>query len=65
MKSRRLMGLVRRAEGHTLAHRRMRGVVRRSKIRQPMSELGQKPALPRRNIGVRFALNKQTLTKRV
>jgi hypothetical protein len=27
--------------------------------------LGQKPALPRRSIGVRFALNKQTLTERV
>ena len=26
----------------------------------PMSEMGQKPALPRRSIGVRFALNKQT-----
>ena len=25
----------------------------------------QKPALPRRSIGVRFALNKQTLTERV
>jgi hypothetical protein len=31
---------------------------------QPMSLEGQKPALPRRSIGVRFALNKQTLTKR-
>jgi hypothetical protein len=30
-----------------------------------MSESGQKPALPRRSIGVRFALNKQTLTERV
>ena len=30
-----------------------------------MSEMGQKPALPRRSIGVRFALNKQTLTERV
>ena len=29
------------------------------------SESGQKPALPRRSIGVRFALNKQTLTERV
>jgi hypothetical protein len=27
--------------------------------------MGQKPALPRRSIGVRFALNKQTLTERV
>jgi hypothetical protein len=30
-----------------------------------MSLMGQKPALPRRSIGVRFALNKQTLTERV
>ena len=30
-----------------------------------MSLVGQKPALPRRSIGVRFALNKQTLTERV
>ena len=30
-----------------------------------MSEVGQKPALPCRSIGVRFALNKQTLTERV
>jgi hypothetical protein len=30
-----------------------------------MSQMGQKPALPRRSIGVRFALNKQTLTERV
>ena len=30
-----------------------------------MSLEGQKPALPRRSIGVRFALNKQTLTERV
>ena len=29
-----------------------------------MSPTGQKPALPRRSIGVRFALNKQTLTER-
>jgi hypothetical protein len=27
--------------------------------------MGQKPALPRRSIDVRFALNKQTLTERV
>ena len=27
---------------------------------QPMSEMGQKPALPRRSIAVRFAPNKQT-----
>jgi hypothetical protein len=26
--------------------------------------MGQKPALPRRSIGVRFAVNKQTLTGR-
>jgi hypothetical protein len=32
---------------------------------QPMSEMGQKPALPRRSIDVRFAPNKQTLTERV
>ena len=32
---------------------------------QPMSVQGQKPALPRRSIDVRFALNKQTLTERV
>jgi hypothetical protein len=31
----------------------------------PTSPWGQKPALPRRSIGVRFALNKQTLTERV
>jgi hypothetical protein len=30
-----------------------------------MSLEGQKPALPRRSIDVRFALNKQTLTERV
>jgi len=30
-----------------------------------MSLMGQKPALPRRSIGVRFALNKQTLTELV
>jgi hypothetical protein len=30
-----------------------------------ISEMGQKPALPRRSIDVRFALNKQTLTERV
>ena len=30
-----------------------------------MSLMGQKPALPRRSNGVRFALNKQTLTGRV
>ena len=30
-----------------------------------MAALGQKPALPRRSIDVRFALNKQTLTGRV
>jgi hypothetical protein len=35
------------------------------KVNPPMSEMGQKPALPRRSIGVRFALNKQTLTERV
>jgi hypothetical protein len=34
-------------------------------VGQPMSARGQKPALPRRSIGVRFALNKQTLTERV
>jgi len=30
-----------------------------------MSARGQKHELPRRSIGVRFALNKQTLTERV
>jgi hypothetical protein len=30
-----------------------------------MPPMGQKPALPRRSIVVRFALNKQTLTERV
>ena len=30
-----------------------------------MSEMGQKPALSRRSIAVRFAPNKQTLTERV
>jgi hypothetical protein len=30
-----------------------------------MSQMGQKHALPRRSIAVRFALNKQTLTERV
>jgi hypothetical protein len=34
--------------------------VRHSKIGRPTSGLGQKPALPRRSIAVRFALNKQT-----
>jgi hypothetical protein len=43
----------------------MRGVVRHSKIWAPMSEVGQKPALPRRSIAVRFTPNKQTLTERV
>ena len=34
----------------------------RSEIFPLMSVQGQKPALPRRSIGVCFALNKQTLT---
>ena len=38
-------------------------VVQRIKNGPLMSEMGQKPALPRRSIAVRFALNKQTLTE--
>jgi hypothetical protein len=34
-------------------------------LARPESAQGQKPALPRRSIGVRFALNKQTLAERV
>ena len=36
--------------------------VHHSKIGGRLTALGQKPALPRRSIGVRFALNKQTPT---
>jgi hypothetical protein len=39
--------------------------VRHSKFGWPMAEMGQKPALPRRSIAVRFASNKQTPTGRV
>jgi hypothetical protein len=40
-------------------------VVQHSKIDLVMPGSGQKPALPRRSIDVRFAPNKQTLTERV
>ena len=43
----------------------MIGAVHRSKIILFRSAQGQKPALPRRSIDVRFALNKQTPTERV
>jgi hypothetical protein len=39
--------------------------VHHSKFGLPMSEMGQKPALSRRSIAVRFAPNKQTPTERV
>jgi hypothetical protein len=64
MNSRRLMGLVRRAECHTLAHRRMRGVVRHSKIRPPMSELGSWAAVPAPRALSLQDLGKQTLRRR-
>jgi hypothetical protein len=49
-----------------LPHRCRKGrIVHHSKFGAPTSPMGQKPALPRRSIAVRFTPNKQTPTGRV
>jgi hypothetical protein len=52
-------GKLRPAEWRAMANLRCNN----SELR--MTAMGQKPALPRRGIDVRFAPNKQTLTERV
>ena len=68
MKSRRLIGRS-QAQEHCIGSnecfdRAQTGHQNQCRSAQPMSQMGQKPALPRRSIGVRFALNKQTPTAR-